>query len=147
MKRYAIILVLVGVFTFYSAGTAVAGSPATLCIEGITAHLIATYVGTVGEKYVFQLSGWLDSPPSKNTLVSGTATIYMETIHWGFTLLNAIDFSSPYVFEFTTDYSLEGEGELQDLTGLELSLKFVVTNGSCPFLPIWCKKQKRIVML
>lgn len=134
MKRFAVILILVGVFTFCPVGAAMAqpGTPVQLCVDGFTAHLIATYVGSVGIKYVYALNGWIYHPLFEDGVVCGTATISKTTIHWGLTLLNAIGYSSPYVLDFITDLSLNGEGELQDLTGLEGSTDFTVSPGTCP---------------
>jgi len=129
MKKFAVILFLVGVLTFSAVGTAVAQTyPLTLCMNGWQPNLIATYLGMVGGKSVFALNGWIDHSEG-DIPVSGTATIAGSVIHWGFTLESV---SKPGVWEFTTDFGGNGTGSWQRLFDTEDSGEFSVSPGPCP---------------
>jgi hypothetical protein len=112
MKKFAVVLVLVGVLSFSAVGLAVAQTyPVTLCINNTNTHLIATLIGSVGGKSIYNLNGWLYL--GQETVLSGTATIADDTILWGFTLQNAMNSKTTLVYEFITDLDFYGSGEFE----------------------------------
>jgi hypothetical protein len=129
MKKGAVVLVLVGIFAFSGVGAAVAKSyTVTICISGLTAHIIATEVGTVGGKKVYNLNGFTEL----GELLSGTGTVYGDVFHWGLTRQTAMDFTPPVVLEFTTDRVLNGTGVSQALVSGEGSTPVTIGPGPCP---------------
>ena len=132
MKKYALVLVLVGVITLSAVGTAVAQTyPVTLCMTGngsLQTNLIATYAGNIEGKSVYVLNGWIENSETE-IAVSGTAMVAGSDINWGLTLHSIF---WPGVWEFNTGLDLNGAGSWQRLIEPEDSANMSVSAGPCP---------------
>ena len=132
MKTIAVVLVLVGVFTFF-AGSAMAQTyPMTLCANGVVnAQILATYVGTHKGRAVYDLNGWVESTDGH---LSGTASIILGSgnIHWAFTVHRATyPMGLSEVWDFMTNFSLYGDGYYRT-TDSAIEDWLTITPGPCP---------------
>ncbi len=140
MKKLAVVLVLVGIFTSCVGSAAVAQRfPVHLCVTVIAAdvnvHVIADYLGEVGGIFVFDLNGWMEQPGDTIKPVYGTATIIsgvITKIKWVIARHSVVGIYSPMVMDFETSLLLEGSGKVQSLITPEASFGFTITPGPCP---------------